>query len=214
MCLVTMYCWVNFQSTLGVHGPSHHVHQTWVPVIISFGATSKIVCTTPTGNFVVCLQQVQKVRGSQTKHVHMRPHAHKLLMEVCVHSCIIWFCTTDNYEHTIQRNCYVCSWIPCIWYYNQTTKITDVCVIQNNRKTALPMTYTFYRLAWILPLICITVRYKYSKKTSKWPSQLPPPTMYHKFSISQQVCWNIAELKNFVENGNKKSVYYQNLHSL
>jgi len=29
-------------------GCGHHVHRTWIPAIISFGATSKIVCTAPT----------------------------------------------------------------------------------------------------------------------------------------------------------------------
>jgi len=41
MCLVAVSCWINFQSTLGVGGSGHHVHQTWIPVFISFGFTSE-----------------------------------------------------------------------------------------------------------------------------------------------------------------------------
>jgi hypothetical protein len=58
--LVAMSCQINFQSTSGVGGPSHHVHLTWVPLIISLGATSKIMLTTTSSTrFRRCKQKLQ-----------------------------------------------------------------------------------------------------------------------------------------------------------
>jgi hypothetical protein len=62
-CLVTVSCKIDFQSALRVSWPGHHVHRTWIPVIISFGARKAIVFTARTrtpcrsckGNWKCCL---------------------------------------------------------------------------------------------------------------------------------------------------------------
>jgi len=71
-------------------------------------------------NSVVHLQQVHKVKGSHIEHVFTwRPHAHKLSMKVSFHSCIICFCTLENYTYTVPQNCCVFFWIPSILSYKE-----------------------------------------------------------------------------------------------
>jgi len=48
MWLVAVSCRIDFRSASSVGGPGHHVHRTWIPAIIFFGATLEIMCTSPT----------------------------------------------------------------------------------------------------------------------------------------------------------------------
>jgi len=41
MCFIDVSCLIDFQSASGVGGLGHRVHRTWIPPIISSGATSK-----------------------------------------------------------------------------------------------------------------------------------------------------------------------------
>jgi len=52
-------------------------------------------------NFVIHLQQVHEIKGPHIEYVFTRPHAHKLSIKVSFHSCIICFCTLENYEYTV-----------------------------------------------------------------------------------------------------------------
>jgi len=98
-CLITMSCQINFQSTMGVGGPGHHVHWTWSPVLISSGGYLKnyVYNTNPHSilelqaqigiiaeeirddmlhdtydKFVIGLQKVHKVKGSHWTRVYKK----------------------------------------------------------------------------------------------------------------------------------------------
>lgn len=122
---------IDFHSALSVGGPSHHVPQARISVVISSGATLKTAHQSPPqsaqwwgvaseneaiteemsnymlhnmgDNFVVYLHQVNWVSGSQAEHVlTRRPHTHLINTKVNVCSSMkCLFCTQENYKYTI-----------------------------------------------------------------------------------------------------------------
>jgi len=69
--------------------------------------THDTLCGT-VNTFLVCLQQVHDVKGSQIEHMIIQgPGTHKISMKVSFHSRIISFCALENYEQTIHQNCCV-----------------------------------------------------------------------------------------------------------
>jgi len=74
---------------------------------VSEQVTGELLCDTG-DKFVVRLLRVHEVEGSHIERVlTWRPHAYKISMKVSFRSCIIWFCTLENYRYTVYRNCYV-----------------------------------------------------------------------------------------------------------
>jgi hypothetical protein len=131
MCLIAMSCQINFQSTFGVDGPGHHVHQIWIPVIILFRAASKIMCTAPThalyrvasGNWscwwkrsqaTCCMMKLTTLwfiysESTMLKGCILDMYSHEDHMHT--KSPFKWpfievtcFCTLENYEYTIHQN--------------------------------------------------------------------------------------------------------------
>jgi hypothetical protein len=119
-----------FQSALAVAGSGHHVHQTWIPKIISFGATLNIEGTAPTltlfrsckqklklllkRSYVTCCVTQLTISGSFTRS----PQGRRMFYWTCVHmettwtqtvhetelSFVLYFCTIENYTYTVHRN--------------------------------------------------------------------------------------------------------------
>jgi hypothetical protein len=130
-CLVAVSCRIDLQSASSMDGLGHHVHRTWIRTITVFSLElpqwscspyqpahfrrckrklklllkwSQMACHVTADNFVVRLQRVYGVEGSNTEHVFWwRTHAHKFSMKVNFHSDIIWFFTRENYEYTVYR---------------------------------------------------------------------------------------------------------------
>jgi hypothetical protein len=71
----------------------------------------------PVDNFAVHLQQVHKVKGFGIGHMFVwRPCAHELSRKASFHSCIIYFCTLENYKYTVHLNHCLFFWIPCLFF--------------------------------------------------------------------------------------------------
>jgi len=106
MCLVAISYRIDFHSASSVGGPDHHVYRTWIPAIISFGATSQIVCTPPTRTlFMSCKRKLKQLmkRSQVTRCVTklkkiIVPRGLRISYWACAHMKITWVQTRHESE--------------------------------------------------------------------------------------------------------------------
>jgi hypothetical protein len=133
MCMGAVSCQIDLQSTLGVDGPGHHVHQTQNSALFPLGPPQRSCVPhhpahcpgVASRNLSWCWrdhswqlyglltaspkgQRIPCWMCSHDDHVHTNSPWKWAFIHV---SC---FCTLKNYKYTVHQNCCMLFWILCV----------------------------------------------------------------------------------------------------
>jgi hypothetical protein len=143
-----MFFRIDFQIALNVGSPGHHVHRTWISVVVLWGyIKDRLYRINP--HTVQELQAdmdavAEEIRGDTLSdtignsafQLQLETTSNYLISNMCSHKnhnytnfprkwtfihVIICFCTLENYEYILHRNCCVFFWISCMFFHTESS---------------------------------------------------------------------------------------------